>query len=104
MDYTTNSGVHPVAAGFIFPILKPADIQICMAELGAELSQEELQDPAHHKEKLRKVFTFLVRCACARNDRHLCCIVQESVCCRSASHLTSIPILLSPSFSFYCSA
>jgi hypothetical protein len=40
MDFTsgTYSGFHPpaVAAGFVFPVLKPADIQIRMAELGAE--------------------------------------------------------------------
>lgn len=70
MDYTSGSGglvvaassaATATAAGFIFPVLKPAEIQQCMLELGTELSEEELQDPAHHKEKLRKVFTFLVR-------------------------------------------
>jgi hypothetical protein len=70
MDYTSGlmdlnhngggNGGAPVT-GFIFPILKPTDIQQCMYELGTELTSEELNDPAHHKEKLRKIFTFLVR-------------------------------------------
>jgi hypothetical protein len=59
MDYATNVGA-PVAV-FMFPLLKPAEIQQCLQELGTDLTQEEMQDPAHHKEKLRKVFTFLVR-------------------------------------------
>jgi hypothetical protein len=58
MDYT--SGGTPVA-GFIFPVLKASEIQQCMSELGTELNVDELQDPSHHKEKLRKVFLFLVR-------------------------------------------
>lgn len=54
------NGGAPVT-GFIFPILKPSEIQQCMTELGTELTNDELNDPAHHKEKLRKIFTFLVR-------------------------------------------
>jgi Nuf2 family len=64
MDYTISgtpgSGGAPVT-GFIFPILKATEIQQCMHELGTELTNDELNDPAHHKEKLRKIFTFLVR-------------------------------------------
>jgi hypothetical protein len=66
MDYTIGggggggSGGAPVT-GFIFPILKPSEIQQCMHELGTELTNDELTDPAHHKEKLRKIFIFLVR-------------------------------------------
>ncbi len=54
------NGGAPVT-GFIFPILKPSEIQQCMTELGTLMTDEELNDPAHHKEKLRKIFTFLVR-------------------------------------------
>ena len=66
MDYTgglmdINGGGGAPVTGFIFPILKPIEIQQCMNELGTELTNEELNDPAHHKEKLRKIFTFLVR-------------------------------------------
>jgi Nuf2 family len=60
MDMNGGGGGAPVT-GFIFPILKPSEIQQCMNELGTELTNEELNDPAHHKEKLRKIFTFLVR-------------------------------------------
>ena len=60
MDNMNGSGGAPVM-GFIFPVLKPNEIQQCMNELGTELTNEELNDPAHHKEKLRKIFTFLVR-------------------------------------------
>jgi hypothetical protein len=54
-----GSGGAPIT-GFIFPILKPIEIQQCMHELGTELTNDELNDPAHHKEKLRHIFTFLV--------------------------------------------
>ena len=47
--------------GFIYPILKPADIIQCLSEIGIEISRDELQNPGHHKEKLRKIFTALVR-------------------------------------------
>ena len=65
MDYTSglmdmNGGGGAPVMGFIFPILKPTEIQQCMNELGTELTKEELDDPVHHKEKLRKIFTFLV--------------------------------------------
>ena len=58
MDYT--SGGAP-AQGYLFPLLKPAQIQLWMSDLDIEVSLDELQDPAHHKEKLRKLFTILVR-------------------------------------------
>jgi hypothetical protein len=58
--HNNNNGGAPIT-GFIFPILKPIEIQQCMHELGTELTNDELNDPAHHKEKLRKIFTFLVR-------------------------------------------
>jgi len=60
MDVTAT---HSVVSqpGYFFPVLKPNDIQKCMSELGFDMTKEELQEPAHHKEKLRKAFQFLVR-------------------------------------------
>jgi hypothetical protein len=71
MDNATNVGA-PVAV-IIFPVLKPAEIQQCLQNLGTDLTQEEIQDPAHHKKKLRKVFAFLVRmCKCIWRRGFLC--------------------------------
>jgi len=56
-DLTVNHST-PV---YFFPILKAGDIQKCMSDLGFEVSKEELLEPGHHKEKLRKVFMFVVR-------------------------------------------
>jgi hypothetical protein len=64
MDYSSGnggSGGGTPTPGFIFPTLNLDDIQAGMSDIGMELSIEELQDPARHKEKLRKIFLFLVR-------------------------------------------
>jgi Nuf2 family len=74
MDMNGGGGGVPVT-GFIFPILKPTEIQQCMNELGTELTNEELNDPAHHKEKLRKIFTFLVRTRNTKISVMLSCAV-----------------------------
>jgi len=58
MDLTAHQ-----QAGFVFPVLKSAEIVQCMSELGFDLSQQELSEPARHKEKLRQVFVKLV-CVC----------------------------------------
>ena len=45
-----------------------------MAELGLEMSKSELTEPARHKEKLRKVYMFLVRL-----DQSLCVSIARSL-------------------------
>ena len=47
--------------GYSYPVLKPNEIQSCLRDMGFEITLDELTDPAHHKEKLRDVFTLLVR-------------------------------------------
>jgi len=47
---------------YAFPILKSQEILLCIEELGIELSQQELTDPIRHKEKLRTVWSSMVRC------------------------------------------
>jgi Nuf2 family len=58
MDFTTTSSA---TTGFVFPILKSGDILQCMSELGIEMTEIELKEPARHKEKLKSVFVQLVR-------------------------------------------
>jgi hypothetical protein len=53
MEYTT-------AVGF-FPTMKLGQIQTHLAQGGIDISMDELQEPSHHKEKLRKVFLSVVR-------------------------------------------
>lgn len=50
------------AGVYAFPILKSQEILLCIEELGIELSQQELTDPIRHKEKLRTVWSSMVRC------------------------------------------
>ena len=47
--------------GYSYPVLKPQEIQSCLHDMGFEITLDELTDPAHHKEKLREMFTLLVR-------------------------------------------
>lgn len=54
MDFTSTP------SQFIFPVLKSADILLCMAELEIELSKAELSEPHRHKDKIKKVFLILV--------------------------------------------
>jgi hypothetical protein len=53
MEYTT-------AVGF-FPTMKLGQIQTSLAQCGIDISMDELQEPSHHKEKLRKIFLCVVR-------------------------------------------
>jgi hypothetical protein len=48
------------AKGTTFPTLKPADILQCMGELQVPLSEDELANPATHRETVRRVFEQLV--------------------------------------------
>lgn len=58
MDLTaTHSTSNPK---YLFPFLDPKRILEEMADLGFDLVLEELEDPSHHKEKLRNAFLFLV--------------------------------------------
>lgn len=58
----SNGAVNPGAQQpCIFPLLKLDVILKCMSEMDMDMTQEELEDPAHHKEKLRKVFAMMVR-------------------------------------------
>jgi len=65
------TATYQQSPGFFFPILKPAEIQGCLQDMGLEVSMDALTDPAHHKEKLREVFTFLVR------SMYLRCVAAE---------------------------
>lgn len=61
MDLTSSSGFAPTQ--YIFPILKHSDILQCMSELSIELTKAELAEPARHKDRIKRVFLQLVRCA-----------------------------------------
>ena len=55
MDFTSTP------SQFIFPVLKSADILLCMTELEIDLTKAELSEPHRHKDKIKKVFMALVR-------------------------------------------
>ena len=46
---------------FAIPILKVHELVDLLEEIGVQLTREELDDPARHKEKLRKVWVAMVR-------------------------------------------
>lgn len=54
MDFTTSP------SQFIFPVLKSADILLCMSELEIDLSKAEISEPHRHKDKIKKVFLILL--------------------------------------------
>ena len=59
MDLTNNTGSF---VPFRFPVLKLADIAVCVEELDitVAITKKELLEPARHKEKFRKLFTQIV--------------------------------------------
>jgi hypothetical protein len=60
MDLTSTTPMSVSRKAFQFPVLKPAMIIQCLAELGCEITKEELEEPQHHKEKIRKIFMTMV--------------------------------------------
>lgn len=73
MDGTSGSA----KGTFKIPMLKLRDIIQCMAEMGIEATKEELQEPEHHKEKLRKIYK-----ATVRHDDVVVCFVIISLTIR----------------------
>jgi kinetochore protein Nuf2 len=67
-DYSTPSkkgGVDTIShTHYIFPVLKNSDILQCMAEVGIEVTKTELTEPQRHKDKVRKIFWFLLDYCC----------------------------------------
>ena len=61
MNIDTTGTFSQQKPGYSYPVLKPNEIQSCLHDMGFEITLDELSDPAHHKEKLREMFTLLVR-------------------------------------------
>ena len=45
---------------FSFPILKNSDIMQCMSEIGIDLTQDDLNEPHRHRDRVREVFLLLI--------------------------------------------
>ena len=68
MDFTSTP------SQFIFPVLKSADILLCMTELEIDLTKAELSEPHRHKDKIKKVFMALVRIIQYTDTDQIICI------------------------------